>query len=217
MEFRFYIETVQDDANNPAVQNIQRVWFESYEAARTAHDISTALNTPGLQHLCCPPNARIVIPANPAVKAVDASKWPAVPASFGTEDNPAPYATAVAEAFPPLQRNPQYDSNEFERALQGFIEGAQAKVDAYWTAAKFTYDKAPRISQQHPRGPRYIRIVRTDNDGSSRSVYVFIDHTNGDILKGSWKAPVKNGVRGSVFADDFGLSCVDSYGTKYLR
>jgi hypothetical protein len=64
-------------------------------------------------------------------------------------------------------------------------------------------------------GRRYVRVVKFN--GCQKSVHCFVDSTNGDILKGSWKAPVANGVRGNIYADDHGLSCVDWHGPKYLR
>lgn len=70
-------------------------------------------------------------------------------------------------------------------------------------------------------GGRYVRIVREiHNSGQvvSRSVHTFVDSTNGDILKaGGWKAPAKNGRRGSIFAEDHGASCVGHYGANCLR
>jgi hypothetical protein len=64
-------------------------------------------------------------------------------------------------------------------------------------------------------GKRYVKLVSISN--GSRSVYAFIDLTNGDILKpASWKAPAK-GARANVNADDFGMSCTGPYGVQYLR
>lgn len=65
-------------------------------------------------------------------------------------------------------------------------------------------------------GPRYARIIRTDSKYDT-SVVCFIDLTNGDILKGSWKAPVKKGVRGNIFTEDRGASVMNQYGCAYLR
>lgn len=49
-------------------------------------------------------------------------------------------------------------------------------------------------------GQKYSRIVVTSN--GQRSVYCFVDLTNGDILKNAgWKAPAK-GKRGSIWNDD---------------
>jgi hypothetical protein len=49
-------------------------------------------------------------------------------------------------------------------------------------------------------GKRYVRLVQ--HNGSSRSVYCFVDQTNGDILKASsWKIPAK-GKRASIFQLD---------------
>ena len=76
-------------------------------------------------------------------------------------------------------------------------------------------------------GRKFLKIASTDRDGSIRSVYCFIALTDGntksmgsysagDIMKpASWNIPAKHS-RGSVFADDFGLSCVGPYGVDYL-
>ena len=71
-------------------------------------------------------------------------------------------------------------------------------------------------------GRRYVRVVSNRNGCRSvihgcRSVHCFIDSTNGDILKGSWKAPVARGVRGNINSVDGGLGCVNWHGPKYLR
>lgn len=66
-------------------------------------------------------------------------------------------------------------------------------------------------------GPRYARIVREEGRNGGCSVVCFIDLTNGDILKGSWKAPVKNGRRGNIFTPDRGASAMSEHGVRYLR
>ena len=62
---------------------------------------------------------------------------------------------------------------------------------------------------------RYIRLVHSEY-GKDRSVYCFVDTTNGDLLKGSWKAPVKNGVRGNIF-DQSTYANFNHYGPNYLK
>lgn len=69
------------------------------------------------------------------------------------------------------------------------------------------------IELQH--GRKYIRVVR---QGYSRSVYCFIDTTNGNILKSaSWKQPANKGIRGNIFEEDYGIHCCSRYSLKYLR
>ena len=65
-------------------------------------------------------------------------------------------------------------------------------------------------------GKRYWKIIM--KDGNSRSVRAFVDKTTGDILKpASWAAPAKH-ARGSILAEDFGMSCLEGpYGPKYLK
>ena len=66
-------------------------------------------------------------------------------------------------------------------------------------------------------GRRYVRIVTTSDGGNGqRSVYCFVDITNGDILKSaSWKAPAKH-ARGSIFTPDNGSKAVTPHGAHYL-
>jgi hypothetical protein len=74
------------------------------------------------------------------------------------------------------------------------------------------------------RGAKNARIVRAeqrgDRDPFSRSVHCFVRLEDGAILKGSWKAPVKNPVRGSIFAENFDIGegrALGQYGCNYLR
>ena len=55
-------------------------------------------------------------------------------------------------------------------------------------------------------------IVRGDG------VHTFVDLRTGDILKAAtYKNPAKNGVRGSIFAEDYGASVINEHGANYLR
>lgn len=100
---------------------------------------------------------------------------------------------------------------EMTAKLAAFVQAAQAVVDAHYTknfpsqGAKLTIEM----------GKRYARIVTTSTGlGASRSVYCFIDMTNGDVLKAaSWKAPAK-GARGSILADNV-VGGVTAHGGRY--
>jgi len=98
---------------------------------------------------------------------------------------------------------------EFEAALEKYVAGV-TKMYLEWCGT--IYPNA-QINLEHRT--RYIKVVT--NNGHSSSVHSFIDTTNGDILKGSWKAPVKNGVRGNILAENNGLDKVNWHGPKYLR
>ena len=87
--------------------------------------------------------------------------------------------------------------SNFEVALQKFLHHAQRLVP-----------KGVEISID--RGPRYIRVVR--QDGSSTSVYAFVDRKTGDILKSAgWKGPAK-GRRGNIYSGNYGVT---EYGASY--
>ena len=70
-------------------------------------------------------------------------------------------------------------------------------------------------------GPKNIRIVKTEGaktESPRRCVHSFINRETGDILKAAgWKAPAPNGKRGSIFAEDHGLSKINWSGTGRLR
>ena len=103
-----------------------------------------------------------------------------------------------------------------QERLDGYVEMVQGKMNAYWEMMKFTHDRPPVISVEY--GKKYARVIHADYSGPSRSVHTFVNMINGDILKsGSWKAPAPNGVRGNIFADDFGASVVNEYGATYLK
>lgn len=99
--------------------------------------------------------------------------------------------------------------------LDRWVAQAQSMVDDHYT--RFPR-QGSRLSIM--RGRKYARIVSTHTmDGqpsSGRSVYCFIDMTNGNVLKAAtWKAPAKH-ARGNIFAAD-PLAGVTEYGGRYMR
>lgn len=64
-------------------------------------------------------------------------------------------------------------------------------------------------------GRRFWKVLV--NNGAQRSVRAFVDKDTGEIFKAaSWRAPAKH-VRGTIMAEDYGLSCMTPYGPHYLR
>ena len=79
-----------------------------------------------------------------------------------------------------------------------------------------------RYNVDYSLGKKYAKVFTMYQDGSSRSVHSFVDMDNGNIVKGSWKAPIRGkdgklAVRGNIWADDIGESKITQYGPKYLR
>lgn len=97
----------------------------------------------------------------------------------------------------------------FNAALVKYVELVQRLNDEY--LAKF-YPNATRNLVTIDVGSRYIRVVK--DNGTQRSVHSFVDKTNGDVLKGSWRAPVKNGVRGNIHKAEIPIN---HHGPNYLR
>jgi len=87
--------------------------------------------------------------------------------------------------------------------LTDFIRGVNKKISNYWTSMNFTHNDAPLVMVENV-GKRYAKLAIFEKSPANtgplvaKSVYCFYDIANGDLLKGSWKAPVANGVRGNV-------------------
>jgi hypothetical protein len=109
----------------------------------------------------------------------------------------------------------------FYPALVKFVEGVNAMVAAYWKEHNLTYNSAPVVMVESV-GKRYARLATFEAEPAfsenrvAKSVYCFLDLTNGDLLKGSWKAPVARGVRGNL-SDPNVLSHFNHFGPNYLR
>ena len=67
------------------------------------------------------------------------------------------------------------------------------------------------------KGRRYDKVVKEDKGTHhSKSVWGFIDKTNGNILKAeSWKKPSTKNARGNIYEDDCMLFC-GPYGPAYM-
>jgi hypothetical protein len=113
------------------------------------------------------------------------------------------------------------DSLKNNEALVRFINGVNQLIVEGWQAARLTYNDPPVVMVENV-GRRYARLAVFEKmpykTGPlvAKSVYCFFDHTTGDLLKGSWKAPVANGVRGNLSDPDVLLKFTQ-YGPKYLR
>ena len=107
--------------------------------------------------------------------------------------------------------------NDFEKALQGWLERAQAMVNKYFVDAHLD-NLTPSVLSIDPNGKKYIRIVSSsmpDQMGHThRSVFCFIEKETGNVLKASgWKAPAKH-ARGNIF--EIGNEGVSAHGAHYL-
>ena len=106
------------------------------------------------------------------------------------------------------------DSKTLE-ALNAFVAAAQSVIDAHM-AKNFPTLEVEKLHVE--MGRRYAKIVRERaTDKMGRSVYCFVDLTNGDVLKAeTWKKPAKH-PRGNIFNPDSGATGVNPYGANYMR
>lgn len=99
---------------------------------------------------------------------------------------------------------------EIKQRIEGYTAMVDEKILAYYTRNKFTFEAAPKSRVEY--GRKFAKVLQ----GSG--VHTFIDLSNGDILKAAtYKAPAPNGVRGNIFAADFGASVVNEHGANYLK
>jgi hypothetical protein len=110
-----------------------------------------------------------------------------------------------------LTEMPKPDA-KVESAINAFVAKLQKALNAHWK--KNNYVGVPQLSID--KGSKYWRIVK--NDEGSRSVYCFIDISNGNILKPKgWKAPETKNPRGNIFGSDGGMGAMNPYGANYIK
>lgn len=106
---------------------------------------------------------------------------------------------------------------KLEEALKEFVVWVYTQKDAWLTDGDSeNTERRDNLQVGYDVRPKFIRIwIET---WGSKSVYCFLNSQNGDLLKGSWKSPVKNGVRGNIYK---GLEEWEAkfywHGPKYLR
>ena len=99
--------------------------------------------------------------------------------------------------------------------IEKFLAVAQAVCDEHMQA---NFPNNPRhVLSIDPKGRKYAKIVRANEDGSAKSVHCFVNLENGDILKAAgWNAPAKH-ARGNINDPDGGRSAMGPYGANYMR
>jgi hypothetical protein len=113
------------------------------------------------------------------------------------------------------------DALKNDAPLINFISGVNAKINAYWTRNNFTFNDPPVVMVESV-GKRYAKLAVCEKTPhktgplKAKNLYCFYDYSNGDLLKGSWKAPVANGIRGNV-KDPNVLDKFTEHGPKGLR
>ena len=96
---------------------------------------------------------------------------------------------------------------EFDRALDEFIGYVNALIIKH-TQDNFSNLKSGSVSAMH--GQKYVRLVRADSDGGSRSAY-------GDVMMAAgWSAPAKH-PRANIFDKGSWKAGVGPYGMAYLK
>lgn len=104
-------------------------------------------------------------------------------------------------------------TNDFDTALQNFLDLLKARDDAYMDANSPHLPDIFRANFTVMTGRKYLRIVKAD---PHKSAFCFIDRATGNILKAAgWNAPAKH-ARGNIFNDN-PLKGTSLYGAAYLK
>ena len=111
-----------------------------------------------------------------------------------------------------------YIAEQMTGALDKYVDAVQKMQEDYFKVMNFTFSDPPTIVCEMKQ--KYAKIVKVDGLNGGKSVHSFVDLSNGDILKGSWKAPIRTkkglAVRGNIFAPDVSRY-VNEHGPHYLR
>jgi hypothetical protein len=98
-----------------------------------------------------------------------------------------------------------------DAALERFVAAAKQKLDL----AQARNIKDAPIELGYETGQRYARVFMRNyynHDADSRSVFCFVDLTNGNVLRpDGWKRPnlkVRNSIQGNVFDDQNGAGSI---------
>ncbi len=105
--------------------------------------------------------------------------------------------------------------------LNSFLLGVNEMTKRYWINSKFTFNSAPEV-RVISVGRKYAKLAACEQSPPFTGpylptrVYCFYEPATGNLVKGTWKAPIANGVRGNVHEAN-ALSKFGEYGPKGLR
>ena len=109
-------------------------------------------------------------------------------------------------------------SQKLLEALDEYLQAVQKMQDDYFKVNDFTFSDPPTIKLELKQ--KYAKIIKVDGLNGGQSVHSFVDLSNGNILKGNWKAPIRTkkglAVRGTIFHPD-ASQFVNEHGPHYLR
>ena len=120
-----------------------------------------------------------------------------------------------------MNKTDTIDALKLDIPLTDFIRGVNKKISDYWQRNNFTFNHAPVVMVESV-GKRYAKLASCEHEPQftgplvAKGVYCFYDIKSGDLLKGTWKAPVANGVRGNVKEINV-LDKFTQHGPAYLR
>ena len=101
--------------------------------------------------------------------------------------------------------------NDFDKKFDEFLEGCQKIVDE--SMRNYSWER--KLTAR--KGSKYIKIIAEEvgENMNSRTVWGFVERSNGDILKpANWKSPAKHN-RGNIFDED-PLLFIGQYGPWYI-
>jgi len=104
--------------------------------------------------------------------------------------------------------------DDFLSALDSFLEKAHDVIVSRYSRSFPNLDP-PTLYAPMKGVRKYVRVVRSDGYGASRSVHCFVEIETGDVFKAeSWKAPAKH-ARGNIYAAN-PVAGMGPHGAAYL-
>ena len=108
-------------------------------------------------------------------------------------------------------------SQKLLEALDEYLQAVQKMQEDYFKVNNFTFSDPPTIKLELKQ--KYAKIIKVDGLNGGQSVHSFVDLSNGNILKGNWKAPIRTkkglAVRGTIYGP--ASHYVNEHGPHYLR
>lgn len=99
-------------------------------------------------------------------------------------------------------------TKEFNEKLATFMDGIKDLMIRAGRGCHLSYKE----------GQRYVKIITSTDGIVGRSVYGFVDKTDGAIYRpASWRSPSTKHIRGYIYDCTNGLGAATPWGIRYMR
>jgi hypothetical protein len=118
-------------------------------------------------------------------------------------------ATAAFTKKPAAQTPEGWDA-----ALEYFLTHVEELIEKYNRASEYKHAYGTKVISEDAQKYTKVYVVKPQ---SSKSIYCFIDRSNGDILKPATHSVPAKGSRGNIFDENHGMKRMGPYGPEYNK